>query len=112
MVAKIFPHFECEASRPSAKQTCSFYKMYRIEQKILDDFHKKLTYERVKNVNIFEYDIKTAYKEILQGGSISYAEYRKYIPEILSSLEINNVNSVPYSVDLFFELYQKLIDIK
>jgi hypothetical protein len=42
--------------------------------------------------------------------TISYKNYRNGVPKILSSLELNNRHSVAYSIDLFFELFNHLIE--
>lgn len=79
------------------------------ENKLLE-FHKKLTYENIHDVSIYENELKQSYKEILQGLLINYAEYRKHYPKFLASFEANNTRAISYSINLFFELFNKLID--
>jgi hypothetical protein len=81
-----------------------------MDDKILLEFHKKISYENIHGVNIYENELKQAYKDILQGLSISYSEYRKYYPKFLSSFESNNTHAVSYSISLFFEFFYELID--
>jgi len=83
-----------------------------MDEQLLNEFHQKLTYERVNNNFIYEKELKKSYKEILNELFVNYIEHRRYIPKILSTLESNNTHSVSYSIDLFFELYNQLINVK
>ncbi|MFS4474144.1 hypothetical protein [Chryseobacterium sp. T20] len=75
----------------------------------VNDFNQKLTDERLHNHNRHENELKGLYREIISSMATDYSEYRNHIPAFLQSLENNSENSVPYSIDLFFALYDKLL---
>ena len=81
-----------------------------MDEKIFDEFHQKLTEETVSDTFAHEDGISKLYVEILDGMTIDYENYRYGISKILSSLEINNKHSVSYSIDLFFKLFNRLIE--
>jgi len=83
-----------------------------MDEKIVQDFHFKMTDERLNSHHSHENELKRLYREILSGMATNYSEYRKHIPKFLSSLESNSENSVSYSILLFFELYEQLMDTR
>jgi len=83
-----------------------------MDEIIVHDFHQKMTDERLNNHHRYETELKRLYREILSGMANDYSEYRKHVPKFLSSLETNNNNSISYSILLFFELYEQLMDTK
>lgn len=83
-----------------------------MDEKLINDFHQKVTDERLNNHHRYEQEIEKLYLEILSGMTLDYSEYRKYVPNLLSSLESNNSHSISYSISLFFELYQQLISTR
>ena len=80
-----------------------------MDEKIVHDFHHKMTDERLNGHHNHENELKRLYREILSGMATDYSEYRKHVPKFLSSLEANNEHSVSYSILLFFELYEQLM---
>lgn len=80
-----------------------------MDEKKIDEFHYKMTYDRINNNHTHETALKKSYREILSNMAADYSEYRKYVPKFLSSLETNNTHSIPYSILLFFELYDQLM---
>ncbi|MBI2966214.1 MAG: hypothetical protein HYY40_00150 [Bacteroidetes bacterium] len=80
-----------------------------MNESVVLEFHRKLTYEKVNDNFIHEKELKKSYWHILESMATDYAEYRKHVPKVLSSLETNNPHSVAYSINLFFELYEQLI---
>lgn len=83
-----------------------------MEDKVLDEFHQKMSFERINNSSEYESFLQKTYKEILFEISFNYENYRKYSPKLLSSLETNNSHSIVYSIDLFFDLFYQLIFVK
>jgi hypothetical protein len=80
-----------------------------MDEKIIHDFHYKMTDERLNAHHNHENELKGLYKEILSEMAADYTEYKKHIPKFLSSLETNSEHSVSYSILLFFELYEQLM---
>lgn len=80
-----------------------------MDEKIIHDFHHKMTDERLKGHQNHENELKGLYREILSEMTVDYSEYKKHVPKFLSSLESNNEHSVSYSILLFFELYEQLM---
>ncbi|AZB26890.1 hypothetical protein EG339_21030 [Chryseobacterium bernardetii] len=78
----------------------------------VQDFNRKLTDERLHNHNRYQNELTTLYREIISGMATDYFEYRNHIPAFLHSLEQNSDHSLPYSIDLFLELYNKLLGSK
>jgi hypothetical protein len=79
------------------------------EERIVE-FHRKMTYERINDNDDYQTDLQKGYKEILASMAIDYSQYRVDISKFLSSLESNDLHSLSYSVSLFFELYNQLIE--
>ncbi len=79
-------------------------------QKTIDDFHAKLTFETVNEVTIYENDLLKGYKFALGEMATNYSDYRSYVSKFLSSLEANNLHSISYSLTVFFELYERVIN--
>lgn len=82
-----------------------------MDKKILIEFRDKLTFETIHKANLYEKEILLAYRKILKEFSDNYQDYKKYFSEFLRSLETNNVNSLAYSIKLFFEYFNELIDL-
>lgn len=83
-----------------------------MDEMLFDEFHHKLTDESLNGTHVHEGDLKNLYVEILDGMTIDYENYRNGVPKILSSLEATNRHSVAYSIDLFFDLFNRLIESK
>lgn len=83
-----------------------------MDGRIIDDFHRNLTDETINEHFNYADSLKKNYREILTSMANDYSYYRKHVPKLLSSLENNNYHSVPYSINLFFSLYEELIDYK
>ncbi|HLF63974.1 MAG TPA: hypothetical protein VI603_09480, partial [Saprospiraceae bacterium] len=72
-------------------------------------FDQMMTHERVNGNSAYESELKKGYRDILLGMIANYSEYRAQAARFLSSLETNNIHSLPYSLDVFFELSDLLI---
>lgn len=83
-----------------------------MDEKITQDFYHKMTDERLNGHHGHENKLKGLYREILSEMAADYTEYRKHVSKFLSSLETNNSHSVSYSIQLFFELYEQLMNTK
>ncbi|SHM43404.1 hypothetical protein [Flavobacterium chilense] len=83
-----------------------------MDEKIVNDFHQKMTDERLNNHHAHEPELKRIYREIISAMSADYSEYTKHVPKFLSSLEANNPHSISYSLLHFFELYEQLLNTK
>lgn len=73
------------------------------------EFNSKLTDERLNGHTRYEKNINDLYREIINAMASSYDVYHDLIPDFLHSLETNRDNSLPYSLALFFELYDELL---
>lgn len=85
----------------------SFYSMGLIQE-----FHQKLADDLISGNFIHQSDLQDLYRKILFQMTINYEQYRKHIPFFLTSLEMNNAHSIGYSIDIFFELYERLIRVE
>ncbi len=81
-----------------------------MDAKIIQDFHNKMTDERLNKHNSYELELKAMYRETLANMTHDYTEYRKHVPHFLSSLESNNSHSISYSLLIFFELYEQIMN--
>lgn len=78
----------------------------------IQNFNQKLTDERLHGNKRHQNELKSLYKEIISEMASDYDEYRNHVPDFLQSLENNRDASVPYSIDLFLELYDEFLNSK
>ncbi len=83
-----------------------------MDEKIVNNFHQKMTDERLNCHHRYETELKKIYREVISGMANDYSEYRKNLPHFLSSLENNYDHSLSYSILIFLELYERLMEIR
>lgn len=83
-----------------------------MSKKIFEDFHRKLTSENLLSNNVFEKEITGHYYEILEILATDFETYRKFSPLVLSTLEDNDRKSISYSLNIFFDLFEKMKNSK
>ena len=78
-------------------------------EELIRNFHQKLTYDRANGLHIHQAELAFLYRNIIELLSENYNTYRQFHPYFLSILETNNTSSIPFEVDYFIELFEKLI---
>jgi hypothetical protein len=81
-------------------------------ESLIKEFHQKITYDRVNSSRIYQDDLERLYKAIIEGLSLDYTTYRKYVAMFLSSLETNNSVAVPFAIHLFMGLQSQVVQSK
>lgn len=81
-----------------------------MNHQVLRDFNAKLSQDRAEDNFKHQDELDKIYSQVLYDFTQNYQSYRKFVPQFLESLEVNNPHSIGYSVKIFFELFDALIN--
>jgi hypothetical protein len=75
------------------------------------EFHKLILQESAGNSNINEKAILSVYHSILKSWIDDYELYRKFVPYLLNTLEKYPDTAFPYSLKIYFDLYERVLTL-